>query len=306
MFKRRSLSLVPRPQSTPASTSTDAKSQLGAEPADHNALAINLASEFVTTALFAAVVASMASARAAGRTLRIVGDVAAYLPPAPKLFLGAENDASARFFGMRLTGDLSQLYKHLALAMTMTPNSADAWSSETPDASSTWKDLTDVWQPLCSQMRLLLLVLLELDLLGASDQVPRLLEVESLTKAARYGGTPCIRSDGQVIIPSWLDKRRDRRIPVGVSVLIAGPCGRLRATLNDMSTAGLGLGPCPSFPVGTELSVELPNGRSLAGIVAWTHGGHIGLRLEKPLAESDPIFRTLMTLRRAANVNALR
>jgi hypothetical protein len=306
LFKRRRLSLVPRPHEAPASTSTDAASQRGAEPADRTAFAVNLASEFVTTALFSTVVTSMSSARAAGRTLRIVGDVPAYLPPAPKLFLGAENDARSMFFSTRLTGDLSLLYKHLALAMTMTPTTADSWSAATPHVSSTWKDLTDVWQPLCSQMRLLLLVLLELDLLGSSDQVPRLLEVESLTKAARYGGTPCIRSDGQVIVPSWLDKRRDRRIPVGVSVMIAGPSGRLRATLDDMSTAGLGLGSCPSFPVGTGLSVELPNGRALAGAVAWTHGGHIGLRLDKPLSEKDPIFRTLLALRRAANVNALR
>lgn len=306
MLKRRRLFLVPRSHATPASTSTDAAIKRAAEPADQTAFAINLASEFITTALFATVVTSMTSARAAGRTLRIVGDAAAYLPPAPSLFLGAENDASGMFFSTRLTGDLSRLYKHLALAMTMTPTSPDAWCAATPQASCSWKDLTDVWQPLCSQMRLLLLVLLELDLLGSSEQLPRLLEVESLTKAARYGGTPCIRSDGQVIIPSWLDKRRDRRIPVGVSVIIAGPSGRLRATLNDMSPAGLGLGACPSFPLGTGLSVELPNGRALAGAVAWTHGGHVGLKLDVPLLETDPIFRTLLALRRAANVNALR
>jgi hypothetical protein len=305
LLKRRRLFLVPRSHATPASTSTDTATKCGAEPADQAAFAINLASEFITTALFATVVTSMTSARAAGRTLRIVGDAAAYLPPAPSLFLGAEHDASRLFFSTRLTGDLSRLYKHLALAMTMTPASSDVWSAPTPHASSSWKDLTDVWQPLCSQMRLLLLVLLELDLLGSSEQLPRLLEVESLTKAARYGGTPCIRSDGQVIIPSWLDKRRDRRIPVGVSVMIAGPSGRLRATLNDMSPAGLGLGACPSFPVGTVISVELPNGRTLAGAVAWTHGGHVGLRLDTPLLETDPIFRTLVALRRAANVNAL-
>ena len=152
-------------------------------------------------------------------------------------------------------------------------------------------------------MRLVLLVLLELDLLGRTDQIPRLLEIEGLVKTARYGGTPCVRSDGHVLIPGWLDRRRDRRVPVGISVMIECTRGRVRSVLNDLSITGLGLTSCPSVAIGSELSVEMPNGRILTGLVAWSTGSNVGISFREPLAEADPVFRSILNLRRAARTD---
>jgi hypothetical protein len=264
-------------------------------------VSVTLASEFLTTALFVAVTTSIVNARAEGRKLRLASEISMYLPKPPQAFGGAMVADAAAFFDHNLTGHLLRIYQHLELALQITPSATDAWMNDSPASSLSWKELGNVWLPLCGEMRLMLLTLTELDMLRQSEHLPRLLEIEALIKSARYGSTPCIRSDGFFFVPGWLDRRRDRRVPIGISVMIDYGAGRHRVTLSDISSSGVGLTLCPSIQPGCSISIELPNNKVLGGTVKWSNGGSVGVLFAEPLIETDPLFRSILGLRRVAD-----
>ena len=174
---------------------------------------LSLVSEFLTTALFIVVTTSMVGVRARGRTLSFTGDISAYLPQRPEIYSALSSSDPDAFFDRQLSGHLRHIYQQAAFARQLLPTATESWLGSKPADPVNWSALHLAWQPLCGEVRMLLLTLIELDMLRGSDQVPRLLEIEALTKAARYGGTPCIRSDGAVFVHGWLDARRERRIP---------------------------------------------------------------------------------------------
>ena len=267
-------------------------------------LTANLASEFMTTALFTAVATSMVAARAADRPIRFAGSVAAYLPRPPELFSSVVLQSRDVFLTHRLTGELSRLYQQVAFTREMTPNSNESWHSDPINKDLDWRLLAQAWQPLSGELRLFLLVLADMEPLRSSAQFARLLEIEGLVKSTRYGGTPCVRTDGMVLVPGWLDRRSDRRIPVGISVRLECGRGYQRVTLNDISVSGAGLSSCPSLKSGTPVTLELPNGRTLSGRSAWCHGNSVGIRFLLPLEEADPLFVDILALRRTARFGA--
>jgi PilZ domain len=269
-----------------------------------NVLTANLASEFLTTALFTAVTSSMVTARAAARQIRFVGSVSAYLPRRPELFPSVIRPSQDVFLTHLLTGELSRLYQQVAFALDMTPSTNEAWLDRGSDASTNWNQLAQAWQPLSSELRLFLLVLADMEPVQSSGQMARLLEIEGLVKSTRYGGTPCVRSDGVVLVPGWLDQRSDRRVPVGISVRLNSGGGYQRVTLNDISVSGAGLSSCPSLKSGTQVTLELPNGRVLNGRSAWCHGNTVGVKFSLPLDESDPLFIEVLSLRRTARLGS--
>lgn len=271
------------------------------EPASAaDVLTANLASEFLTTALFTAVATSMVLARAAARPIRFSGSVSAYLPRQPELFSSVVLQSRDVFLTHRLTGELSRLYQQVAFTREMTPFTNEAWHGESSDASLDWRQLAQAWQPLSGELRLFLLVLADMEPVRSSAQLARLLEIEGLVKSTRYGGTPCVRTDGVVLVPGWLDRRSDRRVPVGISVRLDCGRGYQRVTLNDVSVSGAGLSSCPSLKSGTPVTLELPNGRVLTGRSAWCHGNTVGVRFTLPLEEADPLFVEILSLRRTA------
>jgi PilZ domain len=271
-------------------------------PAD--VLTANLASEFLTTALFAAVTTSMVTALAAGRQIRFNGNVSTFFPRRPELFPSVMMQSQDVFLTHRLTGELSRLYQQVAFALEMTPYTNEAWRGTASDVTPDWRQLTQVWHPLSGEFRMFLLLLADMEPIRSSVQVSRLLEIEGLVKSARYGGTPCVRSDGVVFVPGWLDRRSDRRVPVGISVRLDCGRGYQRVTLNDISVSGAGLSSCPSLKSGTQITLELPNGRILNGHSAWCHGNTVGVRFSHPLNEADPLFLEVLSLRRTAHLES--
>lgn len=105
-----------------------------------------------------------------------------------------------------------------------------------------------------------------------------------------------------VIVPGWIDDRRERLVPVDVSVRIRTPNCEQRATVTDLSVSGLGITWCPSLPAGSKVVVELPNNRELEAEVIWSHGSTIGARLMAPLDHDDAIFMKILHWRRAARL----
>jgi len=62
------------------------------------------------------------------------------------------------------------------------------------------------------------------------------------------------------------------------------------AKLENVTTLGLGLASQARLKAQTELTINLPDGRSLIGYVCWAESGKFGVRLLEPLALDDPLL----------------
>jgi PilZ domain len=258
------------------------------------------AGDFITCALLTAVTASMVNARADGRALKITRSVSDYKPQPLAMPAATVRDSGALFFNETLTESLAAYCKNLRAALSVTPEATVVWTETTPSTQHNWRASSVIWQSLCGEVRQILLALCEFNLLGGSDEEARMLEIEQLIKTARYGGTPCIRMDGSVVVPGWLDGRREVRIPLGVTVWIETKYGRQRSVLKDVSMAGMGLSSCPALTMGSAITVTLPNGMAMYGSVTWCHGGFVGACFTQRLTESDPIYKAALALSRAS------
>lgn len=251
--------------------------------------------EFLRIAHRVAVTASMANARASHRTLMLTGSLGDYVPGSPDVYAKQSGRRVASFFDRSLTGSLADFYSELEQAIAITPLDREAWAG-TANGCVDWDNLKSDWQALCGQARLILIVLCEFDLLTGSDQITRLLESEQLLKAAWSGATPCIRSDGSVVVPDATQQRAVRRIPLQTTAWLRFKTQRVQVVLKDLSVTGVGLSSCPRLQIGTSVAVEFPGAFDLQGMVQWAHDGNIGVSLSTPLQETDAIFQTALII----------
>ena len=95
------------------------------------------------------------------------------------------------------------------------------------------------------------------------------------------------------------ERRRSERLSGnGVSATIKAP-GRpaIRAAVKDMSRTGVALMASQSFPIGTEVDVELPDaGGPVPAVVSRCEDGVIGLRLHESVASAARIDRALQAV----------
>jgi hypothetical protein len=254
--------------------------------------------EFLTASLLTAVTTSMLTARANNRALKFDGSISHYFPEAPLAFRDMASCDESVFFGRSMTRGLATFYAELGKMRSGLSGDAAFWQPQTTDHKHRFGDLSQNWRALCGESRLVLLALCELDCLAGTDQSARLYEIEEFIRNAWYGDVPCIRADGQVIVPGWLDQRRDTRIPIGVAIWIQTKHGRQRAVLRDVSVAGFGLSACHGLAMGTEVFTELPDSTRINGTIIWSHGGSVGVRFAERLPETSPVFRAAMALSR--------
>jgi hypothetical protein len=247
---------------------------------------IGLAAEFLEAAMMAAVTASMITARGTGRSLRLIGPPLDYLPKQKSEVARWFSNAPAVFFTPHMTTAVQAFYTSLNAALLNTPDEADDWQLVETLTKHDWSALAQLWIPICAQAAAVLKLMIKFDVMYGTDHVNRYLEIELLVASAQSLGTPCIRSDNIVLVPGWLDFRRELRIPINAAV-------------------GAGLGQAPSLPVGTDLSLELPHCPLIRGAVMWSLGGHIGVRFLKRLNDDDIEFRAARSLCRKASRKAI-
>jgi hypothetical protein len=266
---------------------------------------IGLAAEFLEAAMMAAVTASMITARGTGRSLRLIGPPLDYLPKQKSEVARWFSNAPAVFFTPHMTTAVQAFYTSLNAALLNTPDEADDWQLVETLTKHDWSALAQLWIPICAQAAAVLKLMIKFDVMYGTDHVNRYLEIELLVASAQSLGTPCIRSDNIVLVPGWLDFRREVRIPINASIWLSTHNWRKHVLLKDISAVGAGLGQAPSLPVGTDLSLELPHCPLIRGAVMWSLGGHIGVRFLKRLNDDDIEFRAARSLCRKASRKAI-
>jgi uncharacterized membrane protein (DUF441 family) len=259
--------------------------------------------EFLDQAALTAVTGSMVTARAAGQSIRLLDPLSSYIPRKPVAFLACDQSTLMSPCPPAFSTELLRFYDMVGAAASKTPRELTAWAQSNRHADINWQDLKAAWMQACGNARLILLVISELGLLNQTDALTRTFAIEHLVRTVATGATPCIRSDGMVVIPGRLDERRDLRIPLHVSVWAEFNETRHRVLLRDLSLAGVGLGSCPSVRTGTTVMLEMPDGVRLSGKAMWSHGNNVGLQFTDRLTELHPAFRMAIRLRRQSLAN---
>lgn len=132
---------------------------------------------------------------------------------------------------------------------------------------------------------------------GASG--PSCSGLELLINRVVAGDSPCITPVGEIVYPSWADRRNHTRRQLNLPATLHVLSDTLRppsaAIISDISQSGLGL-IVPGIDTGrgrqpgTRVAVVTNSGRRLAGVVVWASAERLGIRLIEPLFDSDMLL----------------
>lgn len=259
-------------------------------PANQRRLSVSLLEEFIRSASLCVTATSVASAFAIHKPVRLFGSLHIYMPTEPTVFSAVAANLVATTLDPGITSDLEDYYAATQIAAIKT---LEACSGLRPIRMATavdWPVLLKDWHWAC---RLASQVRAErfMQCVDADPMVAERLDfMRDSVRAAREGKCPNIASDGTVVVPGLLDRRRDQRLRVGRPVWIESNAGRQQATLQDISASGMGLAFCRGLKPGMPVTTILPNGRRMLGITVWACIDRAGVRFVAPLLETDPIL----------------
>lgn len=112
-----------------------------------------------------------------------------------------------------------------------------------------------------------------------------------ILQSAERGGTPCLGENGEPLVPSLPQRRRAMRRPLAQTCRVSVRGVVLQALAKDISETGIGLLRTLYLRPDDIVSVQLASGRRFQGVVVWCRGEAAGVRLEQPLAASDPLLK---------------
>ena len=250
----------------------------------------SLLDEFYGSAKLTVTFASIVSAQARGVVLKNVSRPLAYIPATPLIFPAVAAGLVQGFGHSGLISVLQDYYARLAFARALSDSPAIVGCNGGNPENGELVQLVDVWQRACVLANVVAHQLYEIEHMDDPVRKQKLISTQQLIKAAISGQSPCVRADGTVYVPGWLDQRREERRALGWTIWLDVGGTRERATLQDISSGGMGLTLCRGHPVGTLIAVQLPNARCLAGVVAWSQKDRMGAQFLQPLSPTDPLL----------------
>lgn len=263
-----------------------------AEPrvAPEDSVISSLLGEFINSSTFAGAITSMVTAKNNSKKIYVVGAVSGYFPADPLIFPAVTAGMIVLPDHAVLIENLQNYYSRLAFARSVTNLPESAWLSDEGVPFRYWADIADVWYRVCSSAILVLHCSYDTNYGKNPAKSSQINSLHQLLKMAKSGQSPCIRDDGRLFVPGWLDQRRHERKILGHKVFIDAAGVRCEATLHDISVGGMGISACPSLPVGARISVQLADGRVLCGIITWSGDQRLGVRFMQQLSPSDTLL----------------
>ncbi len=249
-----------------------------------------LLDEFYASSKLLVAFTSILNARAAARRLQSLASVAAFITPEPVIFPAVVAGAAATLDRADLMANLQEFYARMSFARAFGPSAFDTSEGQDANISFELRQLIDVWQRVCSAANVVCHQLYDIENGAVQSRREQLVSIHEMIKSVQHGGSPCVRLDGTVFVPGWLDERRQPRQPRGwpVWLEVANTCEA--AILKDVSTGGLGLESCQARAIGTAIKVHLPSNRVLHAVVTWSQAGRLGAKFSQPLLLDDPVL----------------
>ncbi len=111
-----------------------------------------------------------------------------------------------------------------------------------------------------------------------------------LLRAAIDGKQPCLDAKGEIFLPELPQRRSARRFGLLQNCTIHYRGAQFQAFARDVSATGLGLDHAAGLMLKQVIEVELKDGRTLSGTVAWAQHGRAGIEFLTALAPNDPLI----------------
>ena len=245
-----------------------------------------LASEARHISLLVAVSGSIVNSLAAGRRQELRAALPAYLPPKP-LLLPAAAESAIRLDAIATPAIqcLVEFYSLVSFARTATlehtkrlPNGGCGQTTDT-------EMLAEAWQAAALQSIKALTILDGQDAAAdpASEDTAALRRLIEMLRGVTLGRAPCIRIDGAVIVPGWIERRKQLRREVDRPAQLSVNGIPHEMTLRDISVGGVGLEGHASVKPGDLVNIALDSGVNVQGVAVWNRDGRVGVKLTCPL-----------------------
>ena len=123
-----------------------------------------------------------------------------------------------------------------------------------------------------------------------SEAAPVKAPLLALLEEAMAGGHSAVGPDGAVAIPTWAERRRAERIPIGQAGFIVQQGHRRPVIISDLSATGVGLEAIALLETGEAVTVEIRDGLRFHGVVAWSCNQKAGVELRQSPQATDPLL----------------
>jgi hypothetical protein len=115
----------------------------------------------------------------------------------------------------------------------------------------------------------------------------------ALLRRAAEGRSPCVNEQGLIEVPTWAERRIDKREVINVPARIHVGDKHEDVSVIDISKNGIGLS--GDVRLGDNVTVELAGGLKCSGVVKWRKDGRFGLQLAQPMDVCDSDREALRT-----------
>jgi PilZ domain-containing protein len=250
-----------------------------------------LVCEVHSGALLAAAIASAINAFKRG-AVRGEADLKPYVPTEPAIVSVMRNGMLETDLNEDTVRLVIQFFDHLAPArIALDRYFADAnHVGEERAATLHLLSLATIWRRAC-QDALLAVRQLHFELLRLPAQYTSNSKLLNNTlQDVIMGGTPCLGSEDQIVLPDLPQRRQSARRTVCQPCQLTYNRVTAQAFVRDVSPGGFGLERVPQLVPKTQVEIELPSGRRFSGVVAWCSGSSAGVRFTRPLLPNDPLL----------------
>jgi hypothetical protein len=240
-----------------------------------------IAQEAQDIALLVAVSGSIINAILTFKQRQLQSAAATYLPPQPILFPVA---VAANSWGDTMLPatiqSMTSFYGLIAFARTATVNFGAR--REPGDPAPQAAVVAKAWEAAATQsINILgLLGLLHGNAAESNNDTagPGPLRLVEVLTAVAAGHSPCVRIDGTVIIPGWLEPRTNVRREVSLPATVSVNGTQQSVMVRNVSATGMGLEGGASLKPGDRVRIEIGNGQSHEGIAVWNRDGRVGIK----------------------------
>ncbi len=236
--------------------------------------------------LLVAVSGSIVNVLATGQRLGLRSSLAAYVPPTPSVMPSAIKQMShmddARNNAVQ---GLVSFYALVSFARNATLVFADKREKSRKSPGVPIESLAEAWRAAAKQ-GINVLKLLDNDEaraeFGQKDKYAAQRLVE-LLRGVELGRAPCVRIDGVVIVPGWIERRPQVRRQVVRPTEVAINGTNHTMVIRDISEGGIGLEGNAAAEPGDRVSIKLESGTHVSGIAVWSSDGRLGVKLDHQL-----------------------
>lgn len=217
-----------------------------------------------------------------------------YLPPLPKRFPQANARLSALTSTSPLAARLGKYYAELASQRLLIEEFCERSTALAVEREQRISAIADSWRALAAQA---IAAIEEMSPCApASKTRPNSDRTEllcHLLRSAAAGAAPCVDPYGVVVIPSWVDRRKEARELRGFQAILQVEESLQRVAVLDASEFGIGVLGLTNAREGSRVGLLIKPGYKLNGTVIWVDGTRAGIRLHSRLPANSRLLEHL-------------